>query len=74
MAFVLAVRLLIVERAETSSQTPVTDLLAGTINIQKAIQTHGSGAKIMLISFDPIISFLGSYPKKIIKKQEKVVS
>lgn len=28
----------------------------------------------MLISFDPIIPFLGSYPKKIIKNQEKVVS
>lgn len=53
---------------------PVTYLLAGAINFQKAIQTHVSGAKIMLISLDPIISFLGSYPKKIIKKQEKVVS
>ena len=32
------------------------------------------GAKIILIYFDPIIPFLGSDPKKIMKKQEKVVS
>jgi hypothetical protein len=29
------------------------------------------GAKTVLISFDPIIPFLGIYPKKIIKSRKK---
>lgn len=31
-----------------------------------------SGAKALLISFDPIVSVLGIYPKKIIKSREKL--
>lgn len=31
-----------------------------------------SGAKIVLTSFDPIIPFLGVYPKKIIKSRKKL--
>lgn len=59
-------------RGDRDTPDPMTYWLAGTMNLQKAIRTCISGAKILLISFEPIISFLGSYPKKIIKKQEKL--